>query len=116
MSNLRAESKVLEQKYVSVLDQKAKGKSVWGYGASTRGNTLLHWLGFDHTIIDKIADRNPLKHGKFTAGGSIPITSEEEMRAAQPDNLLVLPYHFKQEFWRVKKKPDQPVRRPLHYS
>jgi NDP-4-keto-2,6-dideoxyhexose 3-C-methyltransferase len=81
-----------------VLTEKAAGKTIWGYGASTRGNTLLQWLGFDSKIIEKIADRNPLKHGKFTTGGSIPICSEEEMRKAQPDNLLVLPYHFRAEF------------------
>lgn len=79
-------------------DQELKGKSVWCYGASTRGNTLLQWLGFDDNTIYKIADRNPAKWGKFTAGGNIPIVSEEEMRAVQPDNLLVLPYHFWLEF------------------
>jgi NDP-4-keto-2,6-dideoxyhexose 3-C-methyltransferase len=74
------------------------GRNTWGYGASTRGNTLLQWLGLDSNKIVKIADRNPRKWGKYTAGGNIPICSEQEMREAQPDNLLVLPYHFKQEF------------------
>ena len=75
-----------------------KGHSIWGYGASTRGNTLLQLLGLDWTKIFAIADRNPKKWGKCTAGGDIQIMSEEKMREAQPDNLLVLPYYFEREF------------------
>jgi len=75
-----------------------KGHSIWGYGASTRGNTLLQLLGLDWSKIFAIADRNPKKWGKCTAGGDIQIMSEEKMREAQPDNLLVLPYYFEREF------------------
>jgi len=74
------------------------GHPVWAYGASTRGNTLLQLLGLDYKQIHAIADRNPKKVGKYTAGGNIIIYSEETMRAEQPANLLVLPYYFEQEF------------------
>ena len=73
-------------------------KNIWAYGASTRGNTLLQLLGLDSTKITAIADRNQRKWGKFTAGGNIPIKSDEHMRQVQPDNLLVLPYYFEKEF------------------
>lgn len=71
---------------------------IWAYGASTRGNTLLQLLGLDSTKIVAIADRNPKKWGKYTAGGNIQIISEDMMRQKQPDNLLVLPYYFEEEF------------------
>lgn len=78
--------------------EKKKGKSIWGYGASTKGNTLLQWFGLDETLIDGIAERSPAKFGLKTAGTNIPIYSEEEMRKAKPDYLLVLPWHFINEF------------------
>ncbi|CAN5153622.1 class I SAM-dependent methyltransferase [soil metagenome] len=84
--------------------EKKKGKKIWGYGASTKGNTLLQWFGLDHTIIDGIAERSPAKFGLKTAGTNIPIYSEEDMRKAKPDYLLVLPWHFIAEF---KKRETQ---------
>lgn len=78
--------------------EKKKGKKIWGYGASTKGNTLLQWYGLDNTLIDGIAERSPAKFGLKTAGTNIPIYSEEEMRKAKPDYLLVLPWHFINEF------------------
>ncbi|MDO8729377.1 MAG: class I SAM-dependent methyltransferase, partial [bacterium] len=81
-----------------IKNEKKKGKKIWGYGASTKGNTLLQWFGLDHTLIDAIAERSPAKFGLKTAGTDIPIYSEEEMRKAKPDYLLVLPWHFISEF------------------
>lgn len=78
--------------------EKVKGKRIWGYGASTKGNTLLQWFGLDHTLIDGIAERSPQKFGLRTIGTNIPIYSEEEMRKAKPDYLLILPWHFINEF------------------
>ncbi len=81
-----------------IRQEKAKGKTIWGYGASTKGNTLLQWYGLDNTIIDAIAERSTFKFGLKTVGSNIPIVSEDEMREAQPDYLLVLPWHFVNEF------------------
>jgi hypothetical protein len=81
-----------------IRSEKRKGKVIWGYGASTKGNTLLQWYGLDNTLIDAIAERNPEKYGKRTVGTNIVIKSEEEMRQAKPDYLLVLPWHFIAEF------------------
>ena len=78
--------------------EKAKGKTIWGYGASTKGNTLLQYFGLDHTLIDGIAERSIYKFGLRTIGTDIPIFTESEMRLAKPDYLLVLPWHFINEF------------------
>lgn len=75
-----------------------KGKTVYVYGASTKGNTLLQYFGLDHTIITAAAERNPDKWGKKTVGTLIPIISEEDARAAKPDYFLILPWHFLKEF------------------
>jgi NDP-4-keto-2,6-dideoxyhexose 3-C-methyltransferase len=82
----------------AVREAKAAGKTVYGYGASTKGNTLLQYFGLDNQDIVAIAERSPYKFGLKTVGTNIPIISEEEMRAAKPDYLLVLPWHFIDEF------------------
>jgi len=81
-----------------IKEEKAKGKVICGYGASTKGNTLLQWFGLDHTLIDAIAERSPYKFGLKTIGTNIPILSEEDVRAMKPDYMLVLPWHFISEF------------------
>jgi SAM-dependent methyltransferase len=77
---------------------KKEKKKIHIYGASTKGNTILQWCGIDHRIIDVAAERNPDKYGARTLGTDIPIVSEAESRAMNPDYYLVLPWHFKQEF------------------
>jgi NDP-4-keto-2,6-dideoxyhexose 3-C-methyltransferase len=72
----------------------AEGKKVYGYGASTKGNTLLQFFGLDHRLVTAIAERNPEKWGKRTVATDIPIISEEQARRERPDYMLVLPWHF----------------------
>ena len=91
-------NKLKEETVSFIKREKKKGKKIWGYGASTKGNTLLQWFGLDNTLIDGIAERSPAKFGLKTAGTNIPIYSEAEMRKAKPDYLLVLPWHFIAEF------------------
>lgn len=89
----------LKSKTVSfITEEKAKGKKIWGYGASTKGNTLLQFFNLDNTLIDGIAERSKFKFGLKTVGTNIPIYSESEMRDANPDYLLILPWHFIDEF------------------
>ena len=77
---------------------KMEGKKIHIYGASTKGNTILQWCGIDNRIIDCAAERSPDKYGAHTLGTDIPIVSEAESRAMNPDYYLVLPWHFKNEF------------------
>ena len=79
--------------------EKAAGKRIWVYGASTKGNVILQYYGLDHTLIDAAAEKSPWKWGKFTVGSMIPCRSEEEARASSPDYFLVLPYAFFDEFY-----------------
>ena len=80
------------------------GKEVCGYGASTKGNTLLQYAGIQSGILPHIADRNPQKHGRVTVGSHIPIISEEAMREWNPEYLLALPYHFIDAFRERESK------------
>ena len=91
-----------------IKEEVRKGKTVYVYGASTKGNVILQYYGLDHTLITAAAERSPEKWGKYTIGTGIPIISEEEARRAQPDYFLVLPWAFFKEFyereaeWRAK--------------
>ncbi len=73
----------------------ADGKKIFGYGASTKGNVLLQFCGLTSKHIPYIAEVNEQKYGCFTPGTNIPIISEKEARAMNPDYFLVLPWHFK---------------------
>ncbi len=83
---------------VFMKEERAKGKIIYGYGASTKGNTLLQYFGIGPDFITAIAERNPEKWGKKTVGTMIPIVSEEESRLAKPDYFFILPWHFLEEF------------------
>lgn len=77
---------------------KVEGKTIWVYGASTKGNTILQYCGLGHEDIVAAADSNPFKVGKYLVGSDIPIKDEKTMRAAKPDYLLALPYSFVDAF------------------
>lgn len=90
--------RIKDDLYNFLTTEKAKGKSIYIYGASTKGNVLLQFCNIDHTLIIAAADRNPEKWGRRTPITNIPIISEEEARKAKPDYFLVLPWHFREEF------------------
>jgi hypothetical protein len=71
------------------------GKTIFGYGASTKGNVLLQFCGLTAKQIPFVAEVNEQKFGCFTPGTNIPIISEKEAHAMKPDYFLVLPWHFK---------------------
>ncbi|NBP56771.1 methyltransferase, partial [bacterium] len=97
--NFERRLKKMKHELLDVInDIKAGGKTIYGYGASTKGNTLLQYFGLNANHITAIAERSPYKFGLKTIGSHIPIVSEEEMRKAKPDFLLVLPWHFIDEF------------------
>ena len=75
-----------------------KGKKIFLYGASTKGNTLLQYYNIDNKIISYASDRSPEKWGKYTIGSGIKIISENEARKKKPDYFFVMPYAFINEF------------------
>jgi len=75
-----------------------EGKTIWVYGASTKGNTILQYCGLGKDDIIAAADANPFKLDKYIVGADIPIKDEATMRAARPDYLLALPYSFVEAF------------------
>ena len=92
-------------KCVAFIKEKvAKGKKVYVYGASTKGNVILQYFGLDNKLITAAAERSPEKWGKYTIGTWIPIVSEDEAREAQPDYFLVLPWAFFDEFYEREKE------------
>ena len=87
-----------------VNEEVAKGKKIYVYGASTRGNTLLQAAKLDYRQITAAAERNQFKFGRKCVGTNIPIISEKEAREANPDYFLVLPWFFKKEFIEREKE------------
>lgn len=81
-----------------------KGKKVYVYGASTKGNVILQYYGLDNILITAAAERSPEKWGKYTVGSWIPIVSEEEARRANPDYFLILPWAFFDEFYKREEE------------
>jgi len=82
----------------------ADGKKIIGYGASTKGNVLLQFCGLTTKHIPYIAEVNEEKFGSFTPGTNIPIISEKEAHAMNPDYFLVLPWHFKHNILAREKE------------
>lgn len=74
-----------------------QGKSIAGYGAPGKGNTLLNYCGIRTDFLDFTVDRNPYKQGKFLPGTHIPIFSPERIAETKPDYVLILPWNFKDE-------------------
>lgn len=74
---------------------KGEGQSVFGMGASTKGNVLLQYCEIGPDLVECIAEVNEDKFGRFTPGTEIPIVSEAEAVARRPDVFLVLPWHFR---------------------
>jgi SAM-dependent methyltransferase len=80
-----------------LISAKRDGKSIAGYGAPGKGNTLLNYCGIRTDFLDYTVDRNPYKHGKFTPGTHIPIFPPERILETKPDFVFILPWNFKDE-------------------
>ena len=80
-----------------LIDLKNQGKSIVGYGAPGKGNTLLNYCGIRTDILDYTVDRNPYKQGKYTPGTRVPILPPETIIATKPDYLFILPWNLRDE-------------------
>ena len=74
-----------------------EGKSVAGYGAPGKGNTLLNHCGIRTDLLSYTVDRSPVKQGKFLPGTHIPIYAPERLAETRPDYILVLPWNLREE-------------------
>jgi SAM-dependent methyltransferase len=80
-----------------LIEAKNDGKTIAGYGAPGKGNTLLNYCGIRTDFIDYTVDRNPHKQGNFLPGTLIPIYSPEKIRETKPDYVFILPWNLKDE-------------------
>ena len=80
-----------------LIDIKNQGKSVVGYGAPAKGNTLLNYCGIRTDLLDYTVDRSPYKQGLFLPGTHIPIYHPDKIIETKPDYLLILPWNIKDE-------------------
>ena len=80
-----------------LIGARRRGKSVVGYGAPGKGNTLLNYCGIRTDFVDYTVDRNPYKHGKFLPGTHIPIYPPERILETRPDYVFILPWNLKEE-------------------
>lgn len=80
-----------------LIGAKRAGKTVAGYGAPGKGNTLLNYCGIRQDFIDYTVDRSPHKQGRFTPGTHIPIYDPETIRKTRPDYVFILPWNLKDE-------------------
>ena len=80
-----------------LITAKRQGRTVAGYGAPGKGNTLLNYCGIRTDFLDYTVDRNPYKHGKFLPGTHIPIYAPGKLAEDKPDYVLILPWNLKDE-------------------
>ncbi|GAA0849419.1 class I SAM-dependent methyltransferase [Streptosporangium amethystogenes subsp. fukuiense] len=80
-----------------LLDAARQGRTVAGYGAPGKGNTLLNHCGIRPDLLPFTVDRNPYKHGRFTPGTRVPILPPERLAEERPDYVLVLPWNLREE-------------------
>lgn len=80
-----------------LIEKKQEGKTIVGYGAPGKGNTLLNYCGIRTDFLDYTVDRNPYKQGKFLPGTHIPIYHPSKIQETKPDYVLILPWNFKEE-------------------
>lgn len=80
-----------------LIETKRAGKTVAGYGAAAKGNTLLNYAGVRPDLMPYVVDRNPAKQNKFLPGCRIPIVAETHLKQTQPDYVVILPWNLREE-------------------
>jgi SAM-dependent methyltransferase len=80
-----------------LIDAKNTGKSIVGYGAPAKGNTLLNYCGIGPDFLDYTVDMSPHKQGMFLPGSNIPVLSPDEIATTRPDLILILPWNLADE-------------------
>src|SRR5690242_18447680 len=92
-----AVSRVRDDLVAFLIEARRAGRTVVGYGAPGKGNTLLNYCGIRPDLLAYTVDRNPYKHGRYTPGTRVPILPPERIAADRPDYVLVLPWNLRAE-------------------
>jgi SAM-dependent methyltransferase len=80
-----------------LINSKAQGKTIVGYGAPAKGNTLLNFCGVGRDLIDYTVDRSPHKQGLLLPGTHIPVCSPDRVAETRPDYVVILPWNLQDE-------------------
>src|SRR5262249_26884773 len=80
-----------------LIEAKGQGKTVVGYGAAAKGNTLLNYCSVRTDFLDYVVDISPHKQGVLLPGTRIPTFHPDRIRQTQPDYVLILPWTIKDE-------------------
>jgi len=81
-----------------LLDQRATGAKIVGYGAAAKGNTLLNYCGIKGSeLIRFVADLSPHKQGRYLPGSRIPVVAPDRIEAEKPDIIIIFPWNLREE-------------------
>ncbi len=83
-----------------LIQARRQGRTIVGYGAPGKGNTLLNYCGIRTDFLPYTVDKSPYKQGKFLPGTHIPVHAPEKIRETRPDYVLILPWNLKDEIIR----------------
>ena len=101
VSDFAAQVRSLRRELIELLHaRKAAGRRIAAYGAAAKGTMLLNAIGAGPDLVEAAYDRNPHKHGRLLPGVRIPVLPAERLRQDPPDDLLILPWNFKEEIMR----------------
>lgn len=90
-------NKVKNDLLMFLIEAQRAGKSVAGYGAAAKGNTLLNYAGVRPDLLPYVVDRNPAKQDKYLPGCRLPIVAEEHLKQTRPDYVVILPWNLRTE-------------------
>jgi hypothetical protein len=101
LATYRSFAERVRQTKIGLLDflirEQRAGRTIAGYGAPAKGNTLLNFCGVRTDLVPYTVDRSPHKQGCFLPGTRIPIHSPDHLRDTRPDFVLILPWNLRQE-------------------
>lgn len=93
----RRTERIKDELLTFLIEQKRAGRTVAGYGAAAKGNTLLNFAGVRRDLLPLVCDAAAAKQGKYLPGSHIPIVAPEMIRASAPDYVLILPWNIADE-------------------
>src|SRR3989338_880031 len=97
-AGFQAKASQVKNDFLSFLiEARRAGKTVAGYGAAAKGNTLLNYAGVRPDLLPYVVDRNPAKQDKFLPGCRIPIVAEAQLKQTRPDYVVILPWNLREE-------------------